>query len=211
MEILGQQNTDWLSVAIFSDSFDWNKAIKTTFLEFFDFVTLHDSFWQTISLNVTNETILTIQLDVFWNKEYCQISENTNNWPFLVIKIPNVLNISYNTVDFATTIVGTSSTVIPINEVNNYLQNLSESRLFPKEFGERLRNCKQLHKTRFDDVYGGNIEILHESEILVLLIGQDRIYIDPSLDKVIPFDKQEATETNSKGKVTKFWNKLTRK
>src|SRR5687768_5050837 len=70
MGTVGQHTPNWLSEAAFNDTFDWTKSIKTTFPIFFEYVTLHDSSWQTINLNVTNETILSIELDAFWNKEY---------------------------------------------------------------------------------------------------------------------------------------------
>jgi hypothetical protein len=209
MSTVGQHNPDWLSIASFNDTFDWTKCIKTTFVTFFEYVTLHDSYWQTINLNVTNETILTIQLDAFWNKEYTLKFENTDNWPFLIIKIPNVLNISYNTADYATTIVGTSCTVIETEEIEKLIGTLTQSNIFPKEFYERLIDCKQVNKTRFDDVYGGNIEILHDSEILILLIDENGNYIDPSLDKVIPFENRvDENKNNGKGFLSKLRDKL---
>ena len=208
MGTVGQHTPNWLSEAAFNDTFDWAKSIKTTFPTFFEYVTLHDSSWQTINLNVTNESILSIELDAFWNKEYTLKTENAGEWPYLIIKIPNVINVSYNTVDFATTIIGTSSVVISPSEIEKLIGPLTESQLFPKEFYNRLIDCKELHKTRFDDVYGGNIELLHESEIYVLLIEENGQYIDPSLEKVIPFDKRLSELKNEKGIASKLWDKL---
>jgi hypothetical protein len=208
MSIVGQHNPEWLSIAAFDDSFDWTKSIKTTFSTFFEHVTLHDSYWQTINLTVTNETILSIKLDVFWNKEYTLRSDNTNNWPFVIIKIPNVLNISYNTVEFATTISDTSTTLITSEEIEKLIGTLTQSTLFPKEFYDRLIECKQVVKTRFDDIHGGNIEILHGSEILILLIEENGQYIDPGLDKVISFKNRVEEAKNDKGLLSKLWDKL---
>ena len=209
MSTVGQHNPEWLSIAAFNDTFDWTKCVKTTFSAFFEHVTLHDSYWRTINLNVTNETIISIQLDAFWNKEYTLKIENTDNWPFLIIKIPNVLNVSYNTVDFATTIVDTSCTIIEPGEIEKLIGTLTQSNIFPKEFYDRLIDCKQVNKTRFDDVYGGNIEILHDSEICILLIDENGNYIDPSLDKVVPFAKTvDETKKNDKSILSKLWDKL---
>jgi len=184
MSIVNQHNPEWLSIAAFNDTFDWTKSIKTTFTTFFEYVTLHDSYWQTINLTVTNETILSIQLDAFWNKEYIS-TDNTDNWPFLIIKIPNVLNISYNTVDFATTIIETSCNIITSEDIERLIGTLTESNLFPKKFYDRLIDCKEVNKTRFEDIYGGNIEILHSPEILILLLDEKGNYIDPRLDKTL--------------------------
>ena len=143
MSTVGEHNPEWLSKAAFNDTFDWSKSIRTTFSTFFEYVTLHDSYWQTINLNVTNETIPSIKLDAFWNKEYTLKFENTDNWPFLIIKIPNVLNISYNTVDFATTIVDTSCTSIKAEEIEELIGFLTQSNLVPKEFYDRLMTVRK--------------------------------------------------------------------
>jgi len=211
MGTVGQHTPNWLSEGVFNDTFDWTKSIKTTFPTFFEYVTLHDSSWQAINLNVTNETILSIEFDAFWNKEYTMKTENADEWPYLIIKIPIVFNVSYNTVEFATTIVDTSSVIINPSEIEKLIGPLTDSQLLPKEFYDRLIGCKELHKTRFDDVYGGNIEFLHDREIFVLLIEEKGQYIDPTLEKVIPFDKRVPELKNEKGIASKLWNKLTGK
>ena len=211
MGTVGQHTPDWLSEAAFNDTFDWTKSIRTTFSIFFDHVTLHDASWQTINLNVTNETILSIELDAFWNKEYTLKTENADDWPYLIIKIPEVINVSYNTVDFATTISDTSSANVSTDEIEKLIGPLSQSPLFPKEFYNRLIDCRELNKTRFDDIYGGNIEFLHESLIYVLLIEKNGDYIDPSLEKVIPFDRRLPELKSDKGIASKLWDKLTGK
>ena len=209
MSIIGQHNPDWLSNAAFNDTFDWTKSITTDFSTFFSYVTLHDSYWQTINLNVTNETILSIKLDAFWNKGYTLKSDNTDNWPFLIIKIPNVLNISYNTIDFATTISDTSCILIEGEEIEKLIGTLTESNLFPKEFYERLIDCKEVNKTRFDDFLGGNIEILHSSEILLLLLDENGTYIDPGFKKLLPFDQRsDKSSPENKGILSKLWDRL---
>ena len=188
MSIVNQHNPEWLSIAAFNDTFDWKNSVKTTFTNFFKYVTLHDSYWQTINLTVTNETILSIQLDSVWNKDYIAM-DNMNGWPFLIIKIPNVLNISFNSVEVVSAIVDYSCEIITSEDIEKLIGTLTESNLFPKEFYERLIDSKEVNKTRFDDACGGVIEILHASEILILLLDEKGNYIDPSLEKVEPFDK----------------------
>lgn len=211
MGTIGQHTPSWLSEAAFNDTFDWTKSIRTTFPTFFEYVTLHDSSWQTINLNVTNETILSIELDAFWNKEYTLKTENADEWPYLIIKIPDLINVSYNTVDFATTICDTISVKVSSDELEKLIGPLTQSTLFPKEFYNRLIDCKELHKTRFEDIYGGNIEFLHASAIHVLLIEENGQYIDPLLEKVIPFDKRLPEPKEEKGIASKLWDKLTGK
>jgi len=208
MSIIGEQNPEWLSRKSFDDSFDWSNSLKTNFALFFEYVTLHDSEWKTINLTAVNETILSIQLDAFWNKEYALKTENTDNWPFLIIKIPNVLNISYNNVDYMTTIGNSSSERIDRIEIENIMEILTRSKLFPEEFYNRLIDCKSLCKTKFEDVYGGNIEILHEEEILILLMESDGTYIDPTLEKVVPFVERYQKEKKTESFISKLWKNL---
>jgi hypothetical protein len=206
-----QHNPEWLSKAVFNDSFDWSKSITTTFQTFFEFVTLHDSRWETVTLNPTNETILLIELDAFWNKKYTLKFREDDTWPYLIFKIPNVINISYNTIDFATTIVESSCITIDSIQIEELVGVLSETTIFPKELSSRLIKFKEVHKTRFNDVYGGNIEILHSPEILVLLIDRNGTYIDPTLDKACPSHmKRNTVKTEEKGLLKKLWNKLIR-
>lgn len=183
MGTVGNHTPDWLSIAAFNDTFDWTKCINTNFSTFFEHVTLHDSYWQTINLSATNETILSIQLDAFWNKEYTLTSDHTDDWPFLVIKIPDVFNVCYNTIDFATTIINSSCKIVASVEMEDAIETLARSSIFPKELYNRLKKSRQTNKTRFDDIYGGNIEILHESEIMILLIDKNGNYINPGFDK----------------------------
>ena len=61
----------------------------------------------------------------------------------------------------------------------------------------RLIDCSEVNKTRFEDVYGGNIEILHSSEILILLLDEKGNYLDPSLDKIESFDRKNEKKSLS--------------
>jgi hypothetical protein len=208
MGTVGQHTPAWLSEAAFNDKFDWTKSLQTTFPAFFEHVTLHDSSWQTINLNVTNETILSIELDAFWNKAYSEDSTNSKPWPYLAIKIPNVISVSYNTVDYATTISDTSSVVVRTEEIEALIGPLSNSTLFPKEFYSRLIDSKEVHRTQFDDIYGGNIVLLHDSLIRVLLVEESGVYLDPSLEKTLgAFDDKPAT-IKVQNLIAKIWDKL---
>ena len=101
-----------------------------------------------------------------------------------------MLNISFNSVEVVTAIVETSCEIIMPEDIEKLIDTLTESTLFPEEFYERLIDSKEVNKTRFEDACGGIIEILHASEILILLLDQNGNYIDQSLEKVVPFKKR---------------------
>lgn len=167
----------WLASALFNNTFDWNKSIKTTFPVFLQFVTLHDSEWNTINLNIPDETLLSFRFDAFWNYGFTALCDYDCKWPHLIIKIPHVYNVSLNVNYESRYILSTESVVIPPEEIENLIGTLTKSRLFPTEFYERLIDCKSLHKTVFGD--GARcVEILHDSDIFVLLIDELGNYIE---------------------------------
>ena len=81
MSIIGNNKPVWLEKAAFDDSFDWSNSLKTTFETFLEHVTLHDSYSETVTLNLWNQLVMTDQAGCLVNKEYCDKTENTNDWP----------------------------------------------------------------------------------------------------------------------------------
>ncbi|MBK7298854.1 MAG: hypothetical protein IPI91_20490 [Flavobacteriales bacterium] len=154
MSIIGNNKPVWLEKAAFDDSFDWSNSMKTTFETFLQHVTLHDSYWETVTLNLWNQLVLTMKLDAFWNKVYCDKTENTNDWPYLVIKVPNTVNVSFHGTEYGTmTISNTETIAIDRIQIETLLDKLSDTNILPIKFYEQLIDCKQLTKTRFDDIW----------------------------------------------------------
>lgn len=210
MSIIGDNKPEWLEKAAFDDSFDWSNSLKTTFETFLGHVTLHDSNWETVTLNLWNQLVLTIKLDAFWNKEYCDKTENANDWPYLVIKVPNTVNVSFHGTEYGTmTISNTETTGIHSTQIETLLDKLSDTNILPIKFYERLIDCKQLTKTRFDDIYGGFIEVLHDAPIEILLINQDGTYINPELSRAKAFSEIEKSEADKESFIKTIWTKLT--
>jgi len=129
MSFVGEFYPDWLTRQVINDSFDWTKSIKTNFITFFDYVTLHDSYWITLNLNNYGEVTLVIKLDAFWNKEFSQMQENNQNWPFFVIRIPKAVNVSFNSVDQDMIISESESKCFPNSEIEKTYRHLIEYRL----------------------------------------------------------------------------------
>ena len=211
MSVIGYNRPEWLEKAAFDDSFDWSNLLKSTFETFFDHVTLHDSNWETVTLNLWSQLVLTIKLDAFWNKEYCERTENTNDWPYLVIKVPNTVNVSFHAEEFRTMTISHSETKrIDNKQIEILLDKLANTDILPQNFYKQLINCKQLTKTRFDDINGGYFEVLHDAEIELLLINQDGKYIDPDLRRVQPFSDIKHAEAAKESFIRTIWTKLTR-
>ncbi len=187
--ILGfKKNKDshWFSNAILNDTFDWAKSFKTTFEIFLKYVSLHDSYFVIIKYNATNEIIISIELDAYWNSKYTLKTREIKDWPYLIIKIQNVFNISLNSLTHETIIDDASTENISKNEIDRLIGPLTDSMLFPQDFYNRIIDCKEIVKTRFEDILGGNIEFLHEPDIYVLLIEKNGCYIDPNIDRLNP-------------------------
>lgn len=207
MSYVGESNPNWLSSKFINDTFDWSKSIKSDFITFFNFVTLHDSYWIGLNLDNYGELNLAIKLDGYWNKEFSESNEKDSDWPYLIIRIPNAINISFNAADQDMIISQTESECLSKSEIEKIKGILSESKLLPAEFYGRLIKCEEVHKTKFIDLGGANVEILHDKGIQILLLDQEGNYIDTSLEKLKPFI--EAHKQKEKGFIKGIWDKLT--
>lgn len=108
--------------------------------------------------------------------------DNTNSWPYLIIKIAQVVNLSFNSTEQEMVISTTESKSI------YSIDPLPASELLPKDFLRQLAACKQVHKTSFFNLPDVLIEILHDSPIEVLLLAADGQYLDARLEETKPFD-----------------------
>lgn len=80
----------------------WQSAWKTSFAEFADRYTLHDSIWIGILLPLSegNEAILAIEWDAYWlpDADLRQCGDGPRAsvpWPFLVMRIFSIRNLSF--------------------------------------------------------------------------------------------------------------------
>jgi hypothetical protein len=210
MGLVGVYYPEWLTKHLIHDSFDWTRSIKTNFITFFENVTLHDSYWITININNYGDLTLVIKLDAFWNKDFSKMQENNNNWPFLIIRVPKAVNVSFNSADQNMIISETETKCLPKIEIEKLINALSDSDLLPPEFYERLIACREVHKTRFIDLAGANVEILHDAEIEILLLEQEGHYIDTNLENVKPFEEALPPKTGKKGFLKDIWKKFAR-
>src|SRR5688572_18020268 len=124
MGLVGDYYPEWLSKETLNDSFDWTRSINTDFITFFNCVTLHDSYWVGLNLNNYGEVTLIIKLDSFWNKSFSGLKEDEENqhsesWPFLIIRLPKVINISLNDADQDMIISQTECIRVSDEEIEN--------------------------------------------------------------------------------------------
>ncbi len=213
MSLVGDYYPEWLSKATLNDSFDWSRSISTDFITFFNHVTLHDSYWIGLNLNNYGELTLIIKLDSFWNKSFSGLKEDEENehiegLPFLIIRLQKVINISLNEAEQDMIISQTECVRIPDEEIEDLKNPQFQSGLFPKEFYNRLKACKEVHKTRFIDLGGANVEILHDATIQVLLLHQNGKYIDTGIEKLKPFIGSDSLEKDENGFIKNLWKNL---
>ncbi len=136
----------WLGQHLLEDSFPWNKAWELEPEEFIKRITLHDSVWVRLVLDSAweNTAILVIQWDTYWNKDLASYpGDKIDNWPILLIKVPQVTNIEC--VDYDD--IGGSQRTI------SDLETKQENDNFVSEIM---------------DVYGGKIILSHKGSFKVL-------------------------------------------
>lgn len=193
----------WLTDAVMNDRLDWSKALPSSFPLLLERVNLHDANWIAIHANIWQENILVIELDAHWNKEYIGSQHLESGSPFLIINIPNTLQIQFHSTD-PTTIGMAVSNPVDKQVLQHLLPTQSGSTLFPPEYMAKIRKTPALHHTSIYDVYGGGISILHEPEIRILLIDRTGKYLDPSIEKPLLVQKQPAIYAEEKGLFKKL-------
>jgi hypothetical protein len=120
-----------------------------------------------------------------------------------------VLQLLYKPVEFAAGISDAESVQVSNEDIAMLTKAISSTSLFSNDFLRRLKNCEELHRTQIEDNADGNIELLHESEIYVLLINHDGTYIDPSYDKSFPSEISTVADAGEKTIVGRIWDILT--
>ncbi|MEA5460039.1 hypothetical protein VB796_13365 [Arcicella sp. LKC2W] len=153
MDDFYKNNPQWLQQNIIDDTFLWEKSFTTTFDEFLNYVTFHDSFWIGSFINQDMEYVCIIRLDAFWNQKYSQSEKYDNEWHFCLVKIKNIISFRIKKLDNDQT-----------NTIGNCTTEIIDSTSI----------------TQFDDVYGGHIEFTHKPQIKVLLITEQGEYLNPN-------------------------------
>lgn len=178
MDDILDDNPQWLQSLVLADMFQWNNAYQTTFGELFEAVTYHDSHWVASITNKSLEHVLIIRLDGFWNKEYSHYDESIQDWPFSLIKIEDVQSIKYKRYEDRET-----------NTISSSESHITEG----------------VAVTRFDDIYGGFIELKHNPNIKVLLMSAQGEYFPPNPDVSINTTEKESEVRLKEFKWWKFW------
>jgi hypothetical protein len=143
----------WLVDKAFCDWFDWDESsIYSTFEKFNKLASLHDSYWCGLFTYMDNSANIIISFDAFWNEKIAKHpGPMIRDWPFLVIKIEKVYQITcHSDLDNGTTIAGVKSEIIP--------ESVKEGSIDAR-----------LIKTVVEDAGGGCIEIVHQESIRILL------------------------------------------
>jgi len=185
---------DWLASGVLNNTLNYDKSIKTSFKTFLNFVTLHDSRLLLASVCSDIETFLILEFDELWNCDFASNTDDSNHSPFLVIKIPETLNISFSLKEYPINridICDCKSESISIDEIMILIDKFLDSKLFQTTFYEKLIDCKDLQKTTFFYCCGDSLEILHDAEIQLYLIDQDGTYRNISFDNLAPLYQNE--------------------
>jgi hypothetical protein len=92
-----KQYPDWLYQSIIDNTLNWKEAKEYSFQEFSEKYTLHDSYWIGLFYDVAyeNNIILAIVWDAVWlPDEIVPSTSIVSEWPLLIIKVEDVLQVS---------------------------------------------------------------------------------------------------------------------
>jgi hypothetical protein len=169
----------WLIDNGFGDWFDWKDGIYSTFDKFFEFATLHDSYWVGLFNYLDNSVNLILNFDAFWNQELTNHpGPKVNEWPFLIIKLEKVYNIIFDSnLNCGSTIGDVKTEIINDSQKEILIDNFEKQTVLNPKLGENLIEST-IVKTRIEDVCGGFIEILHKENIRLLLIDVNGVRIE---------------------------------
>jgi hypothetical protein len=143
---------DWLYRELVEDCLPWQQGQKMTFKEFDKKYTLHDSGWIGIFFNIAYErtATLAIQWDAFWlPNDIKQSTSVVADWPYLFIQLSGIEQVS----------------------LNNYIDIMGSPRTIAICEFEEIEGKKFL---AIDDVYGGQINIIYQSEETFLAIEKNK-------------------------------------
>lgn len=162
----------WLADKLLNKTFSWKEARQISMTDLLEHVTLHDSYWYNSILGNDNSLLLIINLDAIWNKEFCH---NLEDWPFLIIRIKDVLCTFQNFSDadgFYTTIGLAETKPVNIPDFKEWVDFTKVAELFPPDFYQRPEPISDLNRTVIDTIYGGALAITHHPSVEILLYSE---------------------------------------
>lgn len=189
-------NNNWITAIDLEDFFEWENSVKTNFIDLFEMITLHDSYWKNKIINDQNELILIIEFDSHWNNEYLGYESRNADWPYLIIKIPKMMNIEISTNRNSNTILISNSIVIPRKKIKKWIEMIDKYEINSMAFRNKLKNAKEVYKTTIYDLKG-YVQILHEPEIWILIIDKEGNYVTPNKKSLNPMEKSSLQQEES--------------
>lgn len=170
---------DSIILNVVSESLNWADCHKTTFDLLLANIILHDSRLQLISLTDPQEAVLLVNLDLHWNKSYCEV-EDITQWPYFIIRLSHVVSVWTNATSYRA----------PIGDVKSEKfddRSLQKLRLFASDnklpIGDTTKQVA-LCKTVITDAYGGKRAFIHDETIELLFINAEGKYLNGDLSKL---------------------------
>lgn len=162
-------DNSWLNHLLVYNTFPWDQAIPTTFPELLRRVSFHDGYWHGCFPALDdNSCLLVLQPDTVWNPEFCHRQEP---WPYLVIEVSRVLNMSRDIVPDAIMPGISNAESAPINAVHftEWLEFAKMYDLLPVDFFDQQKIQPPLHRTEINLLVNGTLSLIHEARIRLLL------------------------------------------
>jgi hypothetical protein len=165
---------NWLGQDLINDNFDWQESLKTTMPLFLAEYTLHDSYWIGIYAQPDRKTTAAIRFDTYWsNGRIFFPGSSVADWPILLVRFPRAYSIYLNGLEEGETISGATSDRVD----SMRLEQMPEHRILanprPGIVKEYLLD-EDLHRTVFEDIYGGQVDIWHSAEVNLLCFNRQK-------------------------------------
>ncbi|RAK63544.1 hypothetical protein [Hymenobacter edaphi] len=162
----------WLAPRLVNNNFPWNQATSTTFPELLRRVTFHDGYWHGwFPVLDDNSCLLVLQPDTVWNPEFCHQRES---WPYLVIEIGRVLQMSRDVVPDAIMPGISNAESAPVNAARftEWLEFAKVYDLLPADFFDYQKPQPPLYRTDIHLLVNGTLSMIHEAPIRLLLYSE---------------------------------------
>ena len=137
----------WLGPRLLEDSFTWGEALTTSLPAFGEQYTFHDSVWigLHLHLDLTGGATAIIRLDSFWTEgKVPHPGSLVAEWPILLVRFSDVGAV----------------------RLSGFVGSDWSSRTI--DASETTDSTAGRHRTSFDDIYSGRVEIDHAPPVQIL-------------------------------------------
>ena len=164
----------WLGQDLINDNFDWQQSLKTTMPAFLAEYTLHDSYWIGLYVQPNRKIIAVIRFDTYWSKGRVFFPGSfVADWPILLVRFARAFRIDLNGLEEGETIGNATSIRLDSSQREQMLEREISRSADVDILGEYILD-EDLHRTLFEDIYGGQVDVWHSAEVNLLCFNRQK-------------------------------------